>query len=171
MHQKAKTKLNILIHSIMFCVLAFLLMMIYIPKLMGYQTYYIRTDSMSPTIPKNSLVLSKKIAFEDIRVNDILTFQNDLGNDYFTHRVVAIDADNQMLTTRGDANQENDPAPTSYYFVVGKVDFPVPYIGAFVKILCSTAGKIVIASIYIAWIAVEIELFVMKRKAQAGGLQ
>ena len=165
MNQKKTKKIRILISSVAVCILAFLLMVIYIPKFMGYEAFYIETGSMSPTIPQGSLVLEKKIEFEKISEGDVLTFRNNTETKYFTHRVVAIDKANKMFTTKGDANKEEDPAEISYYFVEGKVDFSIPAVGYALGFLNSTAGKIVTACIYIAWIAIEIEIFVMKRRA------
>lgn len=159
------SKIKMLISSVAICALVFLLMVIYMPKFMGYKSFYIETGSMSPTIPQGSMVLEKKVDFEDITEGDVLTFKNAEGTEYFTHRVVGIDTANQMFTTKGDANEENDPSLTGYSFVVGRVDFAVPFVGYILKFLSSSVGKIVLACVYIAWIAIEIEIFVMKRKA------
>lgn len=159
------SKIKMLISSVAICILAFLLMAIYIPKLFGYKSFYIETGSMSPTFAQGSMVLEKKVDFEDIVEGDVLTFSNTEKTEFFTHRVIEIDKANKMFTTKGDANQEQDPSPTSYYFVVGRVDFAVPFVGYVLKFLSSTVGRISLACVYIAWIAIEIEIFVMKRKA------
>lgn len=165
MSQKKTKKIKILISSVVVCILTFLLMIVYIPKFMGYKSFYIESGSMSPSITQGSMVLEKKVEFEDIAEGDILTFKNDTGTEYFTHRVVSIDTANKMLVTKGDANEDVDPGETNYYFVEGRVDFSVPLVGYLMSFLNSTTGKIVVAAIYIAWIAIEIEIIVMKRKA------
>lgn len=171
MSRQKKNKVNILISSVVICIFAFLIMMIYIPKALGYRSFYIRTGSMESSIPQGSLVLTKKIKFSEVQVGDVITFTNDTKSDYFTHRVVEIDTDNQMLVTKGDANDQNDPYPTSFYFAAGKVEFSIPLVGYLAAFLNSTAGKIVTAAIYIAWIAIEIELYVMKRRADQEDLE
>ena len=120
---------------------------------------------MSPVIPEGSLVFVKEIEFANIKPGDIITFCNDDETEFFTHRVIEIDKNNQMFTTKGDANQEEDPAPTSYYFAKGRVDFSIPLVGYIAKFLNSVVGKVVIGAVYLAWIAVEIEMFIMKRKS------
>ena len=165
MKQKGKTKAKILISAVLICLLSFLLMVVYIPKIFGYKALYITNGSMSPSITKGSMILEKKVEFEEISEGDVVTFQNDSGTEFFTHRVISIDTANKMFKTKGDANEEPDPSEISYYFAVGKVDFAMPLIGYVLQLLSSTAGKIGVACIYIAWIAVEIEVFVMKRKA------
>ncbi|MBQ8784213.1 MAG: signal peptidase I [Clostridia bacterium] len=161
----AKEKLKILISSVACCLIAFLLMIVYIPKLIGYETYYIQTGSMNPVISKGSLVFVKEIPFADVKFGDIMTFHNDDETEFFTHRVIEIDQNNQMFTTKGDANREEDPSPTSYYFAKGRVDFSIPLVGYAAEFLNSVIGKVVIVAVYLAWIAVEIEIFIMKRKA------
>ncbi len=161
----AKQKLKILISSVACCLLAFLMMIVFIPRFAGYETYYIQTGSMSPVIPEGSLVFVKKIEFADVKTGDIMTFHNDDETEFFTHRVIEIDKNNQMFTTKGDANKEEDPSPTSYYFAKGRVDFSIPLVGYIAEFLNSVVGKVVICAAYLAWIAVEIELFIMKRKA------
>lgn len=163
--RKTETKIRILISSVAICVLVFALLVIYIPKFLGYKTFYIENGSMGSEIPEGSAVLEKKPEFEEISEGDVLTFTNDKGTEYFTHRVISIDTANKMFQTKGDANSEPDPSETNYYFVVGRVDFAVPFVGYIMQFLDSVVGKIIVACIYIAWIAVEIEIFVMKRKA------
>lgn len=165
MKQTGKTKIKILISAVAICLLSFLLLIVYIPKIFGYKAFYITNGSMSPTITKGSMVLEKEVGFDEISEGDVVTFKNDSGTEYFTHRVISIDKANQMFKTKGDANEESDPSETNYYFAVGKVDFAVPLVGYVLQLLSSTVGKIGIACIYIAWIAIEIEIFVMKRKA------
>ncbi len=165
MNPKMKRKTKVLISSVLICILSFLLMIIYIPKIMGYQSFYIQSGSMSPSIPKGSYVFVKRAEFEKISVGDVVTFRNNEETEFFTHRVVDIDATNKMFTTKGDANKENDPSETSYYFAVGRVDFSIPVVGYIAEFFNKTVGKVVLASVYIAWIAIEIEFIVMKRKA------
>ncbi len=161
-----KEKIKILINALGFGLLAFLIMMVFIPKMLGYETFYIQTGSMGTAVPKGSLVFVKQIAFDDIKVGDVLTFHSDNSEEFFTHRVMAVDEQNQMLTTKGDANKEFDPSPTSYYFVQGKVNFAIPFAGYAAEFIKSTLGKIIIGAVYLAWIAVEIEIFIMKRKSE-----
>lgn len=160
-----KEKIKILISAVGCCLLVFLLMIVFVPKLLGYSTYYIQTGSMEDAIPEGSLVFAKEVEFSQVKPGDILTFHSDDGTEFFTHRVISIDVNNQMFTTKGDANEEEDPSPTSYYFVEGRVDFSMPFVGYAAEFLDSTIGKVVVGAIYLAWIAVEIEIFIMKRKA------
>lgn len=165
MKTQAKEKIKVLISSVLICLLAFLLMLIFIPKVLGYKTFYIKSQSMMPAIPQGSLAFVKETEFKNIKAGDVLTFKNDTGDEFFTHRVVSVDSANQMFTTKGDANKDNDPAPTSFYFAVGKVDFSIPLLGFVSEFVNSLTGKIIIGAVYIAWIAVEIEIFAVKRKA------
>ena len=78
MNQDVKTKIKILINSVLFCLLAFLVMIVFIPKLLGYDTYYIQSNSMSPSIKKGSLAFAKEIEFKNISPGDVLTLECEL---------------------------------------------------------------------------------------------
>ena len=80
------------------------------PNLFGYYLYSMETDSMSPTLPRGSVILSRKV--EDpsaLMTGDIVTFIN-LEGKRVTHRIVQVSKDidgNPLFRTKGD-NPEND---------------------------------------------------------------
>ncbi|MBR3330218.1 MAG: signal peptidase I, partial [Mogibacterium sp.] len=67
-----------------------------------------------------------------------------------THRVVTNDIAAQEITTKGDANEQNDLSKVSYINVEGKVIFHVPHLGYIASPLSSTMGKIALALIILA---------------------
>jgi len=135
-----------------------------IPKVMGLSGYFVESDSMAPTFTKGSVVFTEKVEFEDIRVGDILTFESEDTTKRFTHRVYELDNNEQLIYTKGDANDTRDPLPTSYKFVKGRVIYILPFMGYVIEALNSTAGRIVAGVVIILWLAIEIELYRTKRK-------
>ncbi|MDD6275237.1 MAG: signal peptidase I [Clostridia bacterium] len=160
-----KQKLNIFFTSVVIFIAVIAVGFVFFPKLVNYKTYSIQTGSMEPNIHKGSMIYVKECKnFSDYKVGDVVTFTDFGKTKSFTHRIVAIDEENQMFTTKGDANEENDLEPTSAMFAVGKVEFAVPYLGYVATFLNNTATKISIAVIYIAWLAIEIEIYITERK-------
>lgn len=158
-------KINILLTAIVICVSIIALSLTYIPILMGYKMFAVKTGSMSPAIESGSVVFVEPCRrFEDYSVGDIVTFTDNETNRSFTHRITSVNAGNRTFNTKGDANKAEDPSPTSFEKAVGKVVFTFPHIGKAVEVINSAAGKIVIAVIYIAWAAIEIEVFLSERK-------
>lgn len=138
---------------------------IYFPKLVGYKTYSVQTGSMEPVIHEGSMVYVRECNdFSEYGVGDIVTFSDIGETKSFTHRIVAIDETNQTFTTKGDANDATDIEPTEAMFAVGKVEFSVPYLGYVADFIKNTVTKIVLAIIYIAWLAIETEIFITERK-------
>ncbi len=138
---------------------------VYGPMLFGMEAYSIETGSMEPTIPEGSMVYVKPCEkFEDYKVNDVVTFTDPKTSQSFTHRIVQIDSDNGDFTTKGDANEAPDISPTNVSLAVGVVQFSVPFLGYVAMFLRSTVVKIAVAVIYIAWAAIEIELYLAERK-------
>ncbi len=71
---------------------------------MGYYFFTVMTGSMQNTLQVGDSIISKKV--DTYKVGDIVTYK--LDNAYVTHRIVKIEGD--KVTTKGDANQLNDPA-------------------------------------------------------------
>ena len=160
-----KQKINMLLTAIIICISVVAVGVVYTPKILKMDMKVVETGSMSPTIKPYSLIYIKPYDnFEDYRVGDIVTFTDNYQQKSFTHRIVEIDEQTQSFVTKGDANKENDLGKTSAEYAEGKVEATIPYRGYLVKFLRYTAVKIVIAIIYIAWAAIEIELFIAERK-------
>lgn len=97
----------------------------------GYKAFDILTGSMNPTIKPGSLVIVKEINPSDIKKDDVITFRSDITGNITTHRAIEIDKVNGNLefTTKGDANNVQDPVKLEASNVVGKVIFQIPYVG------------------------------------------
>jgi signal peptidase len=92
---------------------------------------------MEPAIPTGSILVSRTVASDSIIVGDIITFSGSGRDRFITHRVTAIDRTNGIVfTTKGDANNAEDPYPVPAENVVGKVLVHIPFLGfilSFVK--------------------------------------
>lgn len=76
------------------------------PILMGGKLYQIETGSMEPTIKTGSYVLIRPT--EEIKTGQVVMFDQAGSAVPIVHRVVAVNAGGQTLTTRGDANGADD---------------------------------------------------------------
>ncbi|APX33547.1 signal peptidase I [Brachybacterium sp. P6-10-X1] len=124
---------------------------------LGFQVMLFSSGSMEPTIPVGSAALVRSIEAADVEEGDIVTVDRGAGELPVTHRVVAIDdadrADARLLTLRGDANEQDDPAP---YEVteVSRVVFSVPGIAPLVAQLGTSrmlAPLGMIAAAFVIW--------------------
>lgn len=107
-----------------------------VPALLGYERYVITGGSMSGAFERGSVVLSRSVPAEDLRVGDVITYQPPASSGVttlVTHRVVRIGQDDigrQVLRTQGDANPDPDP----WRFTLtddeqAVVEVSVPYVG------------------------------------------
>ena len=117
---------------------------------------------MGKAAPTGSLVITEKVEFGDIVAGDILTFRDSGSESFFTHRVTRVDAEKKWIYTKGDASRFEDPAPTSFEYVCGRVKITVPLAGYLHMALMSKYGFILIALLVIAGVAVN--LIFIKRK-------
>lgn len=76
------------------------------PILSGGKIYQIQTGSMEPTIKTGSYVLVRPA--EEIKTGQVVLFDQVGYPVPILHRVVAINAGGENLTTRGDANGTDD---------------------------------------------------------------
>ncbi len=95
----------------------------------GAKGYSVVTNSMSPTLKRGDLVFVRQTNLEELSEGDIVTVQFPDGSGYFTHKIVKIDYLSGTVTTKGEANLENDPQPSGVEQIVGKVWYSVPLLG------------------------------------------
>lgn len=100
----------------------------------SYTVFQIGSNSMSPTITTNDLIIVK--ITKNVDVDDVITF--DDGNILVTHRVVS--KTGHGFITKGDANNETDKQIATDQ-VVGKVVKILPNMGVWFKVL--TTPKII----------------------------
>lgn len=165
LNSRRKKKINMFSTSVVIFISVLLFGVVCLPRFFGYKTFYIETGSMEPTLKTGSLVyVETGFSFEKYQINDIVTFMSSDMSSCFTHRIVGIDRINQNFTTRGDANQTDDPDKISASLAVGKVQFCVPILGYVASALDRMPVRIAVFAIYAAWLIIEIELFLAERK-------
>jgi len=80
------------------------------PNIFGYYLYNIETESMSPTLPVGTVILSHKPSDPSaLEVGDVVTFIN-LEGERVTHRIIQVSKDmdgSAVYRTKGD-NPVND---------------------------------------------------------------
>lgn len=115
------------------------------PSLFGYSQFVIVTDSMSGTIEKGDVIITKKT--NDYKVGDIITFISQGESMPITHRIILIEGDN--IFTKGDAVQSADVLPIAKEDVLGKVIKVIPKLGKLSSWLSEGGGYIYILAIIV----------------------
>lgn len=152
--------------AVLAVLLAVLCAAVWLPRAFGLDGYYVKTGSMEPNIPKGSAVYIEPVGIEEIIPGtDVLLFSDKAGARSFTHRVMSIDYENNLIYTKGDANAVADDLPTSFEHCNGRVKFYIPYFGYVLQVLNSEIGIIAIVVFYIIWAAVETENYKSRKKA------
>lgn len=165
---KAKQIISNIFAGIIVCVSVVLITVGMIPKFSSYDGYYVSSDSMSPAINKGDLVFTKEVSFEEIQVDDVLTFTVEGSHKWYSHRVIEINIEEKSFRTKGDHNNVPDPGRMSFDSVVGRVEKKIPFIGFVPLALSTTVGKVVLVVIYVLYIAVEVENTASKKCKKEG---
>ena len=133
-------------------------LVLWLPRAFGCGVYYISTPSMEPALPKGSLVFTKPVSIDEIvEGEDILAFKSEPHNKTFIHRCVSVDRESGLIYTKGDANEVDDPLPTDFSLCYGRLVFHLPVLGYLAMAVDNLAGKLLIAALYVVWLAIEIE--------------
>jgi len=112
-----------------------------IPKVFGVQAFNVISGSMEPTISVGSIVYVRNVEFEELSQGDVIAFES--GASVVTHRIVEINTEDKLITTKGDANNTEDFNPVSYTNVIGRMIAHFPIYGTIVAWLTDTVGKMV----------------------------
>ena len=116
-----------------------------VPRIMGGAVYNVVSPSMAPEIPVNSLIAVQPIDPVELKEEDIIAYYRD--DVIITHRVTNNNTLEGKITTKGDANEEEDLFLVTYNQVIGKVTWHVPFLGGLAQVLTSTAGKIYLLAV------------------------
>ena len=81
------------------------------PRLHPIQAFYVRTGSMSPSIPVGALVVATRASAGDLDPGDVIVFQRpDRPGMLVVHRIASVEqtASGPVFVTKGDANGSPD---------------------------------------------------------------
>lgn len=141
--------------DVMFILLAGIVLITYLPGVIGFKSYRVLSASMEPEYHVGSLVYVKQVDVDSINTGDVITFHISESN-LVTHRVVEKDSIRGGFITKGDANEVNDGGLVTYDSVVGKVMFDIPLLGYVSSFMSSLYGKCVVIGVLIVMMALEI---------------
>jgi signal peptidase len=112
---------------------AVLVLGVIVPRAAGATPYVVLTDSMEPSLPVGTLVVSRPVEPERISTGSVITYQLRSGQERLvTHRVVGIGmtiGGERTYLTQGDANDVPDAQPVRDVQVRGAVWYQVPHLG------------------------------------------
>jgi signal peptidase len=119
------------------------------PRLLAYQTFVVRTDSMAPAIPNGALVVVQPVSARDLRVGDVITYRRPERPDApVTHRIIGLrfpeetPGSGPIVRTKGDANNAPDPNPMQLEGMVWRVAFGVPLLGSLMQFVAMPLGRV-----------------------------
>ena len=126
---------------------------------MKYSWFRVMSDSMEREIPRNSLVITKKINPVLIQMGDTITFINK-GGINVTHKVVRVICDNSgiVFETKGTENTISDPQPVPAKDIIGVVVYHTPRMGRLIVALRPVfiAGAVILI-IIIVWLFLKMK--------------
>lgn len=134
------------------------------PSFYIYKAYLISTESMEPELKKGDAIIIKKVAEDQLRVNDIVTFK--INGEIITHRIVRIDDVNseKFYITKGDNNNVEDSDELRFSDIEGKQIIKIPHLG---NIVAGLKNGIVIILVVLIALIMYLNRIEMKEKSEA----
>lgn len=148
---KVFSKICSILSTLIIIIFAAVAAILIIPILLGCKSMAVVSGSMEPVIPVGSIVIVKDVETDALEVGDIISYQMS-GNTMVTHRIAAIDSENQTVTTKGDANEVEDGSPVAFSEIAGKEVFHIPLLGyltIYIKTPLGIAGVCVVLMVLI----------------------
>lgn len=97
-------------------------------SIFGYKVFVVISGSMEPNIHVGDIVITKNVDASDIKVGDVITFNNDKYT--ITHRVIDIIQNEEIYyKTKGDHNSVADKDLIKYNNIEGVCKFRLEKIG------------------------------------------
>ena len=138
-----------------------------IPILARYHPLVVLSGSMEPTYKEGSILYYKKVLGKNLKEGDVVTFISENGN-YVSHRIVSI-KDN-LITTKGDANNVEDAVKTPVENVQGRVaKLSLPFMGYYVQAINNHLTIAIITSVIILvseFLLSNLETFGINKKSK-----
>ena len=114
----------------------------------GWRVDTVFSSSMEPKLKVGSVVVTRPVKAEDIKVGDIITFYSPLKERLTSHRVIAVEQGSSFdFRTKGDASEDADPFLISAQNVVGKVCFDIPWVGYVTQFVKTPVGLLLVICI------------------------
>lgn len=137
----------------------------------GAKGYAVTSNSMAQTLRRGDVVFVRQVSFEELAPGDVVTVRSTGDKFHFTHRIVEIDKESRTITTRGDANNADDPMPTQAERIVGKMWYKVPllgYLSIFFLNFSKTAGLIALVFVAVSLVVINSVIIKLKSKKKRG---
>ena len=144
---------NVLGTAVVVLVVAALLPFL-ILRVTGGEAFDVTTGSMEPEIPVGSLAVVKHVDAASLTEGDVIAYEKDGA--VVVHRVLEIDAAAAEITTKGDANDVQDPRPVKYDEVIGVVTHHYDSLGAVMGFVTGQKGKILLLSLIACGVLLQI---------------
>lgn len=129
-----------------------------IPDFFGFKSFVIISESMEPTIMTGDAILVKEVKQEELKVKDIISFQD--GDSINTHRIVEILEDNGIIKykTKGDNNKKEDKELVTYDKIEGVYQFRIKGFGKIVEVIKNKITLVVLLIILVLISACQVRI-------------
>lgn len=135
------------------------------PRVLGWELQMVLSGSMAPAFETGAVIATRPLPAEAVQPGDVITFRRAEGPPV-THRVLEVHRTGAALefATKGDANEDADPARMPASSVAGEVVFDIPHLGYLADFMRKPLGFLLLVLMPgIAFILAEVSSLVRNR--------
>jgi signal peptidase len=150
-----KSAASSLVTLVLILLVAFTVFSVLAPFI-GWEVSTVVSGSMEPRLHTGSIIITRPIDPEDIKVGNIILFEKSDVNTI--HRIVSVETTPKLrFYAKGDANKDRDPSPIYPDEVKGILFGQIPYLGFLFSIVKTPLGLVLTIGIpSLLLLAVEI---------------
>lgn len=132
-----------------------ILSLIILPQLGGFHVEIITSGSMEPFIHTGSVIYVREGADIDmLEVGTVITYVLNGSQTKVTHRIMSIDREKAVVTTKGDANEIPDAHAVSMEQIEGVACGTVPYLGYVARLFMNVYGKLILTGVFLGMLEI-----------------
>lgn len=161
---------NIFLNIVIFAEIC-LVIVFFVPNLIGMKTYVVTSGSMEPLYPVGSLIYIKTVQPNEVKVNDAITFYMENTEIVATHQVYEIDEEKRQFRTQGVNNKDengniiSDARPVNFSNLIGKPVLCVENLGYLNRFITTSPGIYFVISFTVFIILI---YYILEKKKNTG---
>jgi signal peptidase len=158
-----------IIANALVAVLLAAILVVTLPTFAGFHSATVYGGSMGTALPAGSVAVTRPVDATRLRVGDVIATGHGSSGLPTLHRIVAMEErdSRRVVTTRGDANDSNDPQSLTIEGPGDRVVFYVPLLGYLLAFTRTGIGMLLLMSPGAFWVCRQVIRVTRARRATA----
>jgi len=139
------------------------------PRIFGLSVSYVPTESMEPTIKRDSYIMFSYATFDSVGEGDVVVYHNDEEGIFVVHRIISKDETSGIIITKGDNNlvEDNVQITKEKNMIYGKYLTTVGFMSIFSGGINQNIIFVILIFIFLIMLGMQIFSMFIKGKTES----